>query len=195
MYFKKLILSLYLLIFVPLQAVEDNPDKKDLVVRMIMIETSNYNSKKYAYDTISKARLEVVDGYRGFQAAATCYSDDLGAIGGNIGNYEYSIEHNLLPEEFESVLKDLSENEVSNIVEYENNFFILTLSAEKDEFHHPTCPGLHDNQNSSSNEICGSALNNLRYQENFLKQFPTSSKRALRSARKNYLECIENFTE
>ena len=194
MFYKKLILSLYLLIFVPLQAVEDNPDKKDLVVRMIMIETSNYNSKKYAYDTISKARLEVVDGYRGFQAAAGCYSDDLGAIGGNIGNYEYSIEHNLLPEEFESALKGLSENEVSNIVEYENNFFILTLSAETDEYY-PPCPRLHDNQNSSSNEICGSALNNLRYQENFLKQFPKSSKRALHSARKNYLECVENFTE
>jgi hypothetical protein len=92
-------------------------------------------------------------------------------------------------------LENLSENEVSDIIKFGDYFLVLTLNAERDLIPHSLCSTYTLNQDSSSDEICGSALNNLRYQENFLKQFPKSSKRALRSARKNYLECVENFTE
>ena len=183
----------------PIQASEDSTNKNDLIVRAIIIEKNDFSCHENAYEYISMIKQELDKGLN-FQKASYCYASTSSGVydtGGNLGYFEPDI----FPEEFN--LNKLNANQVSEITDYDDYYSIFTLSTVDDIAYSKSncplieykdvCPYKADEADEADNEICGSALNGLRYQEEFLKKFPKSDKRALRSARKNYQDCVKIY--
>lgn len=182
----------------PIQSSEDSTNKNDLILRGILIEKRSMNIRcdETAYEYISVIKQELDKGLN-FQKASHCYSaySDYDA---NMGTYD----PDNYPEYLTSELNGLNANQASEIIDLVEDelYAIFTLSTEKDiPYSKSNCPLIRYKDfcpykpDEADNEICGSALNNLRYQQNFLKKFPKSDKRALRSARKNYEDCVKIY--
>ena len=180
----------------PIQSSEDSTNKNDLILRGILIEKrSTYiDCDETAYEYISMIKQELDKGLN-FQKASHCYSY-LHGHHANLGYYDPDD----YPEYLTSELNGLNANQASGIIDLVEDelYAIFTLSTEEDiPYSKSNCPLIRYKNvcpyKPPENEICGSALNGLRYQEEFLKKFPKSDKRALRSARKNYEDCVKIY--
>ena len=182
----------------PIQASEDSTNKNDLIVRGILIRKDDFSCHENAYEYISVIKQELDKGLN-FQKASHCYSISPD-VDSSMGTYEFAQKY--FEEYFTSELNELNANQVSEVIDLvpDKLYVILTLSTEDDiAYSKSNCPLIEYKDvcpyipYEADNEICGSALNNLRYQQNFLKKFPKSDKRALRSARKNYQDCVKIY--
>ena len=177
----------------PIQASEDSTNKNDLIVRGILIRKDDFSCHENAYEYISVIKQELDKGLN-FQKASHCYSKfpDYDA---NMGTYDPDNYAEYLTSE----LNELNANQASEVIDLVRDrlYAIFTLSTEEDiPYSKSNCPLIEYKDfcpYKPDNEICGSALNGLRYQEEFLKKFPKSDKRALRSARKNYQDCVKIY--
>lgn len=99
-------------------------------VLLIKPEASEY-ARKYAFETISKLREEIIRGERDFDIAASVYSDDVGSRvqGGELG---YFGRGQMVPE-FERAAFRLKGDTISPIIETEFGYHIMKLIDRKGE--------------------------------------------------------------
>ena len=161
----------------PIQSSEDSTNKNDLILRGILIEKRSMNIRcdETAYEYISMIKQELDKGLN-FQKASHCY-DYLHGNHANMGYYDPDDYAEYLTSE----LNGLNANQASGIIDLVEDelYAIFTLSTEDDiAYSKSNCPLIRYKDfcpyKPPENEICGSALNNLRYQQEFLKKFPKS---------------------
>ena len=101
--------------------------KEDGEIRFshIMVDKNKYDSSKSAFTIINEVMLKLREG-NSFVEMTKLYSDDI-VTKDTGGDLEY-FDAEIFPEEFANAIKDLNENEISNIVELDDTLHILKVT-------------------------------------------------------------------
>ena len=91
----------------------------------IMVDKNKYDSSGSAFTMINEVMSKLKEG-NSFNEMTKLYSDDI-VTKDTGGDLEY-FDADIFPEEFANAIKDLNENEISNIVELDDTFHILKVT-------------------------------------------------------------------